>query len=194
MIKLGVFLIPNNKLKKVIIGLKREVKKNFGTQKYLSHIPHCTLCVLHVSNLLLQSVKKKNLKVKHIKEFKIEKTDVFFNDPVTKGNTLIIKIKKNKFLSSMQLQVLKLMKKYLIKKKINLLNLKMKNNFKKYGYPFVGNHWIPHITVGSLNLDSKKITKYAEGLFKFSREITVNNLCLFKIDGDSHQLIKKIEF
>ena len=46
MIKLGVFLIPNNKLKKVINNLKREVKKNFGSQKYLNHLPHCTLCVL----------------------------------------------------------------------------------------------------------------------------------------------------
>ena len=193
MIKLGVFLIPNNKLKKVIIGLKREVKKNFGTQKYLSHIPHCTLCVLHVSNLLLQSVKKKNLKVKHIKEFKIEKTDVFFNDPVTKGNTLIIKIKKNKFLSSMQLQILKLMKKYLIKKKINLLNLKMKNNFKKYGYPFVNTNWLPHFTIASIA--KKKNQKIFINSFKnfknYIPEQKVKYLYFYEIKKQQHKFLWK---
>jgi hypothetical protein len=167
MIKLGVFLIPNNKLKKVINNLKREVKKNFGSQKYLNHLPHCTLCVLYVSNLFLQSVKKKSLKVQYLKEFKIEKTDVFFNDPVTRGNTLIFKIKKNKFLNSMQLQILRLMKKYLIKKKINFINLKMKNNFKKYGYPFVNLNWLPHFTIAS-------ITK------KKNQKIFINNFKNFK--------------
>lgn len=167
MIKLGVFLIPNNKLKKVINNLKREVKKNFGSQKYLNHLPHCTLCVLYVSNLFLQSMKKKSLKVQYLKEFKIEKTDVFFNDPVTRGNTLIFKIKKNKFLNSMQLQILRLMKKYLIKKKINFINLKMKNNFKKYGYPFVNLNWLPHFTIAS-------ITK------KKNQKIFINNFKNFK--------------
>ena len=132
------------------------MKKNFGSQKYLNHLPHCTLCVLYVSNLFLQSMKKKSLKVQYLKEFKIEKTDVFFNDPVTRGNTLIFKIKKNKFLNSMQLQILRLMKKYLIKKKINFINLKMKNNFKKYGYPFVNLNWLPHFTIASI---TKKRTK-----------------------------------
>ena len=167
MIKLGVFLIPNNKLKKVINNLKREVKKNFGSQKYLNHLPHCTLCVLYVSNLFLQSMKKKSLKVQYLKEFKIEKTDVFFNDPVTRGNTLIFKIKKNKFLNSMQLQIPRLMKKYLIKKKINFINLKMKNNFKKYGYPFVNLNWLPHFTIAS-------ITK------KKNQKIFINNFKNFK--------------
>ena len=30
----------------------------------------------------------------------------------------------------------------------------MKNNFKKYGYPFVNSNWKPHYTIASL---SKKI-------------------------------------
>ena len=150
MIKLGVFLAPNSKIKKVIINFKKKVKKNFGTQNYLNHPPHCTLCVLYASNLFLQNFKKKNLIVKYKKEFKLEITDVFFNDPITKGNTLIFKIKKNKFLSSVQLQILKFMKQYLINKKINFPNLKMQNNFKKYGYPFVNSNWLPHFTIASI--------------------------------------------
>ena len=64
----------------------------------------------------------------------------------------------------------------------------------KYGYPYVGKNWIPHITIGSLEIPSKKIFEYLEGLFNFSREITINKLGLFKINGDSHELLKKIEF
>ncbi len=156
MIKLGIFLKPNDRLKEEIINLKKKVKTIFGIQKYLDHPPHCTLCVLHVSSLSLQSLKKKSLKVKYIKEFQLEKTDIFFNDPITKGNTLVFKIKKNKFLRSVQLRVLKFMNQHLIKKKINFANLKMKKNFKKYGYPFVNINWLPHFTIASISKNKRQ--------------------------------------
>ena len=193
MIKLGVFLIPKNKLKKIIINLKREVKKNFGSQKYLSHPPHCTLCVLYVSNLFLQSMKKKNLKVKHLKAFKIEKTDVFFNDPVTKGNTLILKIKKNKFLNSVQLQILKLIKKYLIKKTINFTNLKMKNNFKKYGYPFVNLNWLPHFTIASIakKQNQKIFINNFKNFKNYIPKQKVKYIYFYKIKKQQHKFLWK---
>ena len=193
MIKLGVFLIPNSKLKKVIINLKRDVKKNFGFQKYLSHPPHCTLCVLYVSNSFLQSMKKKSLKVKYHKEFKIDKTDIFFNDPVTKGNTLILKIKKNKFLSSVQLQILKLIKKYLIKKTMNFMNLKMKNNFEKYGYPFVNTNWFPHFTIASItkNKNQKIFINNFKNFKNYTSKQKVKYIYFYEIKKQKHKLLWK---
>ena len=64
----------------------------------------------------------------------------------------------------------------------------------KYGYPFIGNHWIPHITIGSMDINPEKLLEYSKKLLDLPKEITINNLGLFKIEGDSHQLIKKIEF
>ena len=47
MIKLGVFILPSKKLKKKIISKKKDIKRKFGNQKYLNHLPHCTLCVIY---------------------------------------------------------------------------------------------------------------------------------------------------
>ena len=78
---------------------------------------------------------------------------------------------------------------------VNNLNLDQYEHSKdKYGYPFIGNHWIPHITIGSMDINPEKLLEYSKKLLDLPKEITINNLGLFKIEGDSHQLIKKIEF
>ncbi len=67
-------------------------------------------------------------------------------------------IKNNKSLSSAQIKHLKIINKKLsvFKKNIYLFkNKTLKNNYKKYGFPFAGKIWIPHITVASI----KDITK-----------------------------------
>ena len=58
MIKLGVFILPDKNLKLKILKYKKLIKKNFGDQKYLSHLPHCTLCVLNVSK---KSIEKSSM-------------------------------------------------------------------------------------------------------------------------------------
>ena len=70
----------------------------------------------------------------------------------------------------------------------------LKKSYIQYGYPFVGEHWIPHITIGSLDIEKKKLTEFSEEMINFPITIKINNLGLFKIEADSHSLIKRIEF
>ena len=85
MIKLGLFIIPEKNLKKKILNLKSEVKKIFGNQKYLSHLPHCTIYVFKTSKKYLNSLKKiKVIFVNNKKSFDLKKTDIFYKDPITK--------------------------------------------------------------------------------------------------------------
>ena len=65
MIKLGIFLLPDAKLKKLINNNKIQIIRIFGNQKYVSHLPHCTICVLDVS--------EKIMKVKKLKRERISK-------------------------------------------------------------------------------------------------------------------------
>ena len=65
---------------------------------------------------------------------------------------------------------------------------------EKYGYPFVGEHWIPHFTVGSLELNPDIIINDIKPLFNFPKKIQFNNLSMYVIDVDSHTLIKSIQF
>ena len=152
MLKLGVFILPNKKLEKILINNKKKIKKIFGDQKYLSHPPHCTICVLNISKKSINRIKKEKISIsKSGQKYKLLKTDIFTNDPLTKGNTLVFKINKNKFLKNLQLNVLKILKKYILKSQKNYKNKKMQLNFKKYGYPFVNSNWSPHYTIASIS-------------------------------------------
>ena len=118
MIKLGIFILPNSAIKKKILFLKNDVKKKFGIQTYLNHLPHCTMYVFQTSKKNIKNIKKiACISVKKKKSFEVNKTDIFINDPITKKNTYIIKVKKNVFLSTLQKMVLNLFSKYALKKK-----------------------------------------------------------------------------
>ena len=86
----------------------------------------------------------------------------------------------------------------------SLINLHYENNQnyngllessnKRYGYPFIGSHWIPHITIGSIEMHVDKILENSNDLFIFPRELIVDNLSLYKIEGDKHDLLYKTTF
>ena len=119
MIKIGIFIIPNQRLKKIILKFKKIVQKQFGNQIYLNHLPHCSLYVFETNKKNLQKIKKiKYLKNNSNKWFITKNTSIFMDDPITKKNTYILKINKNKFLANLQVQVLKAFSEYSQKKKI----------------------------------------------------------------------------
>ena len=85
MIKIGIFIIPNFYLKDQIINLKKNVKKRFGFQTYIDHLPHCTLYVFKSIGKNINNLKKiKNISLNENNFFFLDKTDIFFNDPITK--------------------------------------------------------------------------------------------------------------
>ena len=197
MIKLGIFILPNYSIKRKILNKKKDIRKHFGKQKYLSHIPHCTVCVIYISENSINKIKKEMiLKFKEKKYLKIEKFDIFFNDPITKGNTLIFKIKKNNFLNILQSEILKKLKKYRIKIKKRFNNKQMRDNFKKYGYPFVKRNWNPHFTVASISKFSSDKNYFEKfKLEKFSPLLqNINRIYFFQIKKNKHKFIctKKI--
>ena len=197
MIKLGIFILPNKNFKKIILNFKKEVKKGFGNQKYLNHPPHCTLCVLNVPNSSLENIKKgKKIISKFKKEFEIKKTAIFYNDPITNGNTMIFKIQKNNFLKYLQNEVLKLLKKNVLNLKKKFKNTKMNSNYKKYGYPFVYSNWQPHFTIASIS-KGRKQNEFLKKFKNYKKKINkqkVNRIYYFQIQKDRHKFLctKKI--
>ena len=197
MIKLGVFILPDKYLKLKIIRYKKLIKKFFGDQRYLSHLPHCTLCVFNISKSSIKNIKKERICISKLKkDYKVRNYDIFYNDPITKGNTIVFKIEKNRFLKELQLSILKNLQKYILKTKKNFKDSKMQNNFKKYGYPFVGSNWKPHYTIASLSkkIKEKNFLKLLESYEKKNIYQKVRNVYFFQIKKNHHKLlcIKKI--
>ena len=63
----------------------------------------------------------------------------------------------------------------------------MSENYKKYGYPFIGKKWIPHFTIASLtNGNNEK--KFLQEFFKtkIKTKELVKKINIYKIDGDKH--------
>ncbi len=195
MIKIGIFIHPDNSTKKIIKKLKKKVKRNFGSQTYLDHPAHCSIYVFNTNFTNFNEIKK----IKHItslknKSFEIKKTDIFFNDPITKKNTFFLKIEKNNFLIKLQKSTLNAFSKYSLKKKANYQNKTMNKNHKFFGYPFIDTNWKPHFTIASIS-KKKAQTKFIKDFKKMSirkRQI-LRNIYLYQIKGNKHKLLCKIK-
>jgi len=144
---------------------------------------------------------KKSLKFsrKYISSLKtiIKKTGIFKNDHLTDGHTLYLEIKNNSALIKLQKDLINIFIPYKVnnKKEENSLTLKwMKNNYKKYGYPFVGKYWLPHMTIASINgysINDKLILKFAKQQLNFLQKIKY--VSVYKIDDDYHEHLWNID-
>tara|TARA_B100000029_G_scaffold428321_1_gene438172 strand:- start:269 stop:871 length:603 start_codon:yes stop_codon:yes gene_type:complete len=197
MIKIAVFIIPKKKIKNKILNLKKIVKKNFGNQPYLSHLPHCTLFTMNVSkNILKKKNKLKKILVKKSSKniLLINKTGLFLNDPITQGQTIYFKIIKNSFLKTLQSTLLKSFSKFRSNStKVKFKFSWMQKNYIKYGYPFVGANWKPHLTIASITNLSKK-NKFVENFLKQkvnSKEF-IKKVYVYKINKDKHTYLWNI--
>ena len=195
--KIAIVLKLEKKVQQKIQNLKNIFKKKHKKYLYADDFPHLTLLTLN-TNLRDHQLKKVNFRISisNIK-IKILKPHVFKNDLLTGGNTFFYKVYKNKKLLELQLYMANKFKKYIKNTKINIFNKKTLEykSFKKYGFPFIGNHWIPHVSICSV-LD-KKINNIAKTKFissKFNSHFYVNKLFLCSVKKNSLLKIKEIKF
>ena len=186
--KFGFFLIPDKKTKDFIISWKDKVKSLEPDATYISHPVHSTVFLFNSEDYKIKEIIKlfefKNIKIGLIDWF------VFENDLATKEkNTLVIKIEKTKKLIELQRLIVNQLEKFIIGKVdyINNWSGIFKISYEKYGYPFVGNHWVPHITIASLT-DKNILNLALATKIPFEKKINFK-LALYKIKGEIHQCI-----
>ena len=72
----------------------------------------------------------------------------------------------------------------------NVWEGKYKESYDRYGFPFVGSHWIPHLTIASVKKEGKKlIDEINTTAINLNLKESCGSLALFKILGENHQLI-----
>ena len=123
-------------------------------------------------------LKKKFFKIK------INKTDIFYDDLFTKKDTIFLKLNKNKKIFILQKILAERLKKYVkyeSRKKLNLKNDILKKSIAKFGFPFVGSHWIPHFTISSIKnfKNSQDCQKFLNTKVNF--ENSINCISLWKL-------------
>ena len=70
-------------------------------------------------------------------------------------------------------------------------NKVLRTSFKKYGYPFVGSHWIPHLTIASLrtNQNHSLITEFME--WKPNYVMQIKEVSCWHVENDDHRCIER---
>ena len=195
MYKIAAFITFEKKLEKKIITQKLIVKRKFGNQIYLNHPVHLTLFTIKINKISL--LKKIYQKIKRYKlfnsiKFQTNKAGVFLNDPLTNGHTLYYGLKKNNLLMKAQLKHLKYINRNMVveKNKNNFNDRTMNKNYKKYGFPFAGKIWVPHITVSSIGKIKKNnifIKRFLRSKINFKS--SVKYIKFYRVIKDKHQYL-----
>lgn len=199
MIKVGLFIIPDHKTNELIYFHKQNIIKKFGVRPFSNHPPHITLFTIDLSYFkknysditeIINSYKKKP--VKSSQNF------VFYNDLLLKNhNTFVIKVENFNWLRDMQKKlILNFQNERTYQQKIKKENLddKMLENLNKFGFPFIGSNWIPHITIGALKNNKKELNFISHLLehpivFKFN----FTQLNIYLINDLNITLLKKFK-
>ena len=158
---LGIFILPTNSCKKDIINFKNKIKKmSLTNATYCSHPPHLTLTNIQVLNLPL-ALDKVSKGLGEMKSFhiNISTRGVFWNDPATGYNTLYFKVDHCEELFLLQKKISSILLPIINKKsppKYVKENSLLLNSYLKYGFPFIGDHWIPHFSIASISYSRNK--------------------------------------
>lgn len=164
-----ITLDPDNGLKDSIISLKKQAKAIAGSQLYIDDVPHITLYLGDFEDISRFDNAFREL-VNEIKESKpfmegitVNEWVVFEDDVSTGSTTLVCGIKEHdiKELKIIQQKVVSFMEKFRKKEIIKRFRENYdrfgdieKSNLDKYGFPYVGDIWEPHLTIASFDKQS----------------------------------------
>ena len=196
-------LEPEKRLYEIVSSIKKEILAKYGSSLYLEDPPHITLYVGRFKDKFLEESKYLTNLVKenHGICISVEVTFIFGPDPITGMDTPIYLVKSTPELRRLQEETIHFLEKHREKgivKRYSTIKFEksFQNNLDKYGYPFVGSVWKPHISLGSFNkncVDLNKIKwedKVKPGNYK------IKELVIYSLDEDSEKLteIKRIPF
>ena len=198
--KIGIFIEPQKNKSNFLHNWKKIIKTNFGKQKYLTHPLHASIAVFKlkkkINDKFFLSLKNE---MKLFAKFRINitKPNIFYNDALTGGDTLFFGIKKNLKLILFQKMILKHFRQ--IDNEISrddfFKNKKFQSNYKNYGFPFVGQDWIPHFTIASVKTNTKEKKEIFKNFLaekNFKKNMDVKNFSVWKINKDIHKKILQI--
>lgn len=198
-----IALEPEKRIYGLVKKAKNWVLTNLGDQKYLHDQPHLTLYVAYADNIsLIEQELEKFCKKQEKISGEIINWLEFPNDIINDDYTLALEFSPNtvEILKPLQLDLIRklnpfrkgrIVERYI---KPNFQGV-MKENLEKFGYPFAGSIWLPHISFCSFQqpnqIDSFK-KKYPLEIFK--SPFSFDKISLYRLySDDKSELIKRFE-
>jgi len=186
-IKYGYFWVPGNELEDFVLSWKAKAGLIEPNAIYLHHPVHSTLFLFYGEREKESEYLSKILDVPP--KFTSVQWLVFENDAVTNGDTLTIGLGKSVAWESFQLKLAESMKPFIVKpiEYPNSWDGPFKKSYQDFGFPFVGNHWMPHVSIASLK--NKSFIQEAIRTPIEINEINCGELALYRIEGETHTRI-----
>lgn len=187
LVKYGYFWVPGNEFQELVLSWKKKAELVEPDATYLNHPVHATLFLFYGEK------QKEDEYVSHIEKkapiFKSAEWLVFENDAVTGGDTLTIGLEKTLDWEILQLDLAEGLKPYILKlvEYPNEWSGPFKISHQNYGFPFVGKHWMPHVSIASFK-NKSFIQEAIDTPIKIN-EINCGELALFRIEGETHTRI-----
>jgi len=196
--KYGIFLEPKEKLARFINDCKKRVDQALPNQAYCNHPPHSTILCTWLREIeQVKFVLEKLLSEESSIPYNVEESMCFYDDALTGGHTVAMKIDDiSGKMADLQVKVAEALGSFIDfsaapKPSGFLLSDPFNSSYEKFASPFVGSHWIPHMTIASLKVE--KDNPLLESLLKseFKHEGYFNEVSLVEIMGDVHSRIKR---
>lgn len=197
--KYAILWLPSQPVIDYIQQWKDRVGEVEPDATYLNHPVHSTFFVFMADEYFEDKlIEILGTCCKSISGFKIEfdSWSIFNSDSVTGGDTIILAIKPNETLYKCQEMIASNLIQY-IKQQLNYPNKwegVYKESFERFGFPFVGKHWLPHISIASVSGKGRDLVAEISRSEITSKIEFIDSLSLFKIDEDNHKLLKTINF
>lgn len=196
--KIAIVIKLDKKSEKKIKNLKNFFKEKHSKCLYVDDFPHITLLTAKVKLNLNELCKiDLNINSKPIK-IDISKPKTFSEDLLTGGKTFFFRVEKNKKLLDLQVNISNFFRKYLQKIEINEIFKKSSKEYKslkRYGFPYVGKHWIPHVSICSVldsEINQKVYKKFIDSKVNFIFYINAFSICT--VNQNVLKKIKTIKF
>ena len=195
---LAVFLLPKGDFALELVRWKEKVEKQCPKQPYTTHPSHMTLINMKVKNED-DGIAAISALSNYTNPFQItvNRKDVFWDDAATGGHTLYFGIEKNDVLHALQkslAEALQQVKENIPPPHYLTGNKQLLESYYKFGFPYVGDHWIPHFSVSSLRTEKKH--PIIEDFLSTSKQyhFTANQISIWRVDDDEHTLLETIHF
>jgi 2'-5' RNA ligase len=194
--KYAIFIEPKFDFFESISMWKKVVGEEHSSAPYLTHPPHATLIFTHLkdvdkaSDLLRSSCAK-------ISPLTIKSKErlAFYDDPLAGGgHTLAYRLENSAELFDLQKSCAEVLEPVIDHGHDvlpeALAHPMFQESFSRFSFPFVGSHWIPHMTVASIptERDAPMMEEFLSICMTLINE--VETVSLWAVDGDIHQKIE----
>lgn len=198
--KYGIFWLPSGAIKEIIERWKQRVREVEFEATYVAHPVHTTFFLL-----MAEQSGEKQL-IEELERFctvhspvktRIEQWHVFSKDAAAGGgDTLVACLSKNHQLMSLQQYIADAFSPL----RCENVNYPVtwagsySESFHKWGFPFVGEHWMPHISVGAVHSEEGRAVVH-KALEEKMPEICcdLSAFALVRIEGEEHTVLHNAE-